>query len=486
MRSRNRRLLRGAVCLSLFFASTPSPAGHAGLMAEHGTYSSQYLGDWADLPNGRMLPRRGAAGLPRDVADGSDVRKFFKGQKLVELKDISLRVKWLRPFHKFRTTLFHIRDCEKVVVENVSIIQADADYRAAHSILVENCDTVVIKNSYLAGAVGRYHIRIEGCRRVFIDNVEISGHDYGKDGVRSGGGIWIDNGAVSDKNPGGRPNSEADDMEFCVIQNCYIHDNLAADEWRNQDGILIHSASNGIVFNCFFENWKSGDAALDVSHRRSDGNYRGKVFRVERNVFKNNKLVKTVGDSYTDNRILFANNLYVNCMFADYHKGWDAYHVNETFIFDENYEEDTFFKLWGLKGGLTYFRNCLLSSTSKSLKTMFFQGTTSWPDQYKLVLPDYFVYLMERPSYWVRGQEQAIEKWSAWQAGGRERNSVLARPTPCFVDRENEDFRPRSTCPASAAGSDEYVKHGEEGMRVARDFHGKLRGEEPSVGAFER
>jgi len=474
-----------AACFATLALPREGLAGQGEMVAEVGKYSAQYSGDWSNLPDGKRFPRQGATPLPLEEVYGNTVRKSFHGQKIVELKDIALRVKWSEPYHKYSNTLFHIRDCEKVVIENLSILQADHDYRAAHTILIENCDTVVIRNSFLAGTVQQYHIRIEGCRKVFLDNIEVSGHDYGSKGVRSGGGIWVDNGAESEDHPDGMRSANARELEFCVIQNCYIHDNLAVDKRRNQDGILIHSASNGVVFNCFFENWKSGDAALDVSHRRSRGSYRGRIFRVERNVFKNNSRIKTVGTGSSGNKVLYANNLYLNSLFIDYHQFWDAHHVNETFIFDGGYEQDAFFKLWGLKGGATYFRNCLLHSTSENLNTMFLQGTTTWPDQYQFILPDFFVYLMEAPSFWVRGQKQTIKALSEWRAGGRDINSVLARPSPCFADRERGDFRPRSTCAASGAGSDEYVKHEEAGMRVAKDFYGRPRGGQPSAGAFE-
>ncbi len=143
-----------------------------------------------------MLARKNLAGVEFQNVQGEQVKKEWRGEKKVVISNLNLRVKWQQPkADKFGTTLFYIENADEVVIENLSIISEDPDYRQYHTIYIEGANRVTIRNLYLAGTVQMYHIRLEGCKDVFIDNVEIAGIDYSGNGrSRLGGGIWINNG----------------------------------------------------------------------------------------------------------------------------------------------------------------------------------------------------------------------------------------------------------------------------------------------------
>ena len=111
-------------------------------------------------------------------------------------------------------------------------------------------------------------------------------------------------------------------------------------------------AANGIVFNCYFENWNSD--AIDWAFRGYrdtlktmkyyDSTY---ISRVERCIFDNSYFSKYEGGGSSDSTsimggfsrptIFFTNNIYNNTELDDYHWGYDAYRVNETYYFDDNF-----------------------------------------------------------------------------------------------------------------------------------------------------
>ncbi len=454
-----------------------------GVPSVHDQYSQDYKSDWAKLATGKYVGRKKLSEYLFSDGFGEDLQREYHKKKIVHLKDIALRIQWKKPYDKYDNTLFLIRGCDEVIVENVSIIQLNDDYRASHSIFIEDCNHVVIKNSSFVGTTSNYHVRVEGCANVFVDNIEVSGLDYGEKGIRCGGGIFVNNGDPKAGGKRGMVSPNPKDMKWCVIQNCYVHDNLASDKWRNQDGILIHSASDGILFNCYFENWKCGDAALDVSHRRSDSAYRNHLFRVERNLFDNADRVKTPGNSHASCSLFFANNVYVNTFIGDYHSGWDVHHVHETYVFDNG--GFSFFRLWGISNGSTYFINCLVYAEASGLQNVYFQGKNGRPNEYMFLHPNYLVYIMPQPSRWLGGQGQEVKKWKDWQDTARDRNSHFQGPTNCFVDPKKADYRLVSQSPAAHFGRSDFILQTHPGMKVLRSFSGKARSEKPSVGAFE-
>ena len=302
------------------------------------------------------------------TVSGEKYKKIIKNKSTVTLKDIILKVKWDSSYSKYGTTLFYIRNCKNVLIENVIIIQIDPDYRASHSVLIEDSDNVTIKNCIFLGTNNSYHLRIEGCNKVKVDGVEISGYDYGSLGKRCGGGIFINNGNQPEKLPNtrGMYSLNPKDLTSLVIENCYIHDNLANDgNFRNQDGVALSSPGNGIFFNNIIENWLRGDAGLDMSHRRWDEAYRNKIFKIERNVFKNCSYQKFSGRPKDDvnNIIVTANNIFINTSIGYYPKNYQIIHIYDTFI---NTAPSTNFKpfirLWGVESSSIKFLRCLFYS----------------------------------------------------------------------------------------------------------------------------
>ena len=275
-------------------------------------------------------------------------------------------------------------------------------------------------------------------------------------------------------------------MKWCIIQNCYIHDNLSSDEWRNHDGILIQSAADGIVFNCYFENWKHGDGALDVSHRRTDGNYKDHFFRIERNIFNNCTQIKTTGNSDSSCSLIFCNNLYINTSIVDYHRGWDIYYLHETFVFNNKKPVSYFFKLWEIDDCAIYFTNCFLYAEDIELHSVYYQSGDSKPDDYIMLQPDYFVYLMPPPKYWLKGKGQFVSDWSEWKKGDKhDSNSLFMSSQNSFVASDKDDFRLIANSPIAYLGSSEFLDTQDPRKSVTKDFYGKSRYPKPSVGAFE-
>lgn len=302
------------------------------------------------------------------IVSGERNKKVFKNQSSVILKNILLKVKWERSYSKYGNTLFYIKNCKNVYIENVVIVQADHDYRASHSILIEDSENVIVKNCLFLGTTNSYHLRIEGCENVVLDGIEISGYDYGSLGKRCGGGIFVNNGNQPEKFPNtrGMYSSNPKDLSRLIIVNCYIHDNLADDgNFRNQDGIALASPGNGLFFNNIVENWLKGDAGLDVSHRRWDAAYTHRVFRIERNVFKNCSYQKFSGGSKknVNNIIISANNIILNSSIGYYPKNYNIIHIYDSFINDAPKTVfKPFIRLWGVELSKIQFFRCLFYS----------------------------------------------------------------------------------------------------------------------------
>lgn len=441
--------------------------------------------DLTNMPTGDALAHHDVKAIPWTSVKGPDVKRTWRDQKRVEIRDLALHVDWPEPTTKYSGTLFFLKDCEEVVIENVSILHNHPDYRGQHSFLMESCGKVTIRNVFSAGAVDRSHIRLEGCREYDIERVEISGWDYGKAGVRCGAGIVINNGITRDNGNVELAAENPKDLDWGVIRDCWIHDYLANDgnKERNQDGILFHAPSNGIVFNCVFDRWKAGDGAVDDSHRRHDPKYKNKVHRIERCIFRDNQLVKTNGATGSpDCVIVWMNNVYINSWMGDYHRGWTNWHIHETYHFEE--KAPAFIKNWGMREGPTAFANGLLSAP-KGLEVVYWQSGKAEKNGYRLFRADHLLYLMPQPTFWMRGLGAEIRPREAWLAEGLERDCVIAHRPAGFADAARRDLRLAAGSPAIGLGSPAFLDPPDAALRVTRDFNGKRRENPPAVGAFE-
>ncbi len=475
------------------------------IIPEHGKYTAAYQSDWSKLPTGDVLARKNLAGVEFQDVQGEQVKKEWHGEKKVVISNLNLRVKWQQPkADKFGTTLFYIENADEVVIENLSIISEDPDYRQYHTIYIEGANRVTIRNLYLAGTVQMYHIRLEGCKDVFIDNVEIAGIDYSGNGrCRLGGGIWINNG---DGKPG-LPALTAKNPKlpgWQIVQNCYIHDNTEDDGvGRNQDGVLVHSASNGLIFNCVVENWlRPGcDAALDMSFRRDEPEYQDRFFRIERNIVKNSTFYKSVGKVPGPDTLFFANNLFINSTLGDYHReAADTVFVNNTYIFDLSKAPavlkgfvargaEGYACLWGYSGR-TILNNSLLFKPGGQF-FMFYQNAEPPEDKYKNFAPNHNIYAVGAASTsWLRTAQQGVvfKTFDDWRAAtSQDANSILLKAgTDIFTDYAAGDYRPKKGALAAGIADPTYLKPSDPNQKVDRDFHGVLRSKTSELvpGAF--
>ena len=345
------------------------------------------------------------------LSPSSDPDVYLTGDLLAADRIPPLQVSWTADETSYDTSVIRIRNKRHVVIEDVAIKQVGhalgtdlSSLRTGkHSIFVEGCESLVIRNVYLAGPAAHSHLRVRGCRYVFIENVEIEGIPVadlleadelgeGSEGLVAAAGIWIENGSDAgtdcslipgvDDGEGGDPaqNEEnveerpiyvndsfcedssadcyANDLEWVVIQNSHIHGytwNPSPDPARgifenNHDGIAVESPADGIIFNTVVEDWWGGDALIDAGHRRGcDEEYRDHRFRVERNVLKGvpdqSSAVKTVGRGEPSNAILMANNFYKDLHIVDYHSDFPVYHVNESFFASEDAERKVWYKM---------------------------------------------------------------------------------------------------------------------------------------------
>ncbi len=461
------------------------------LIPEHGKYSESYQSDWSKLPTGNELTGRDEADFEalREVS-GEDVRRRFIDEKEVRLSGDRYAVRWDDPeCDKYAHTLYYFRNCDRVIIEDMMVVQRDPDWRASSTFFFESCGRVEIRNSYLAGTSGRAFIRIEGCEEYFVDRVEISGRVYEEVGgpARCGPGIWVNNGAGFQPETGRQryiSDDNARDLRFGVIQNSYFHDYGLTDPVHNHDAILFHAPADGIVFNCWFENWEA-DSALDDSHRRNDPAYQNHLHRIERCVFKDCHRVKTNGAVGSAScSILWCNNLYVDSSLTDYHTGWENWRVHETYVFTRN---KGYFHVMHYRDGLKLFRNCLLHS-AVSLRSMY-ESMGDTPDQdIHQLRPDFFMYLMPEPANWLHprtGNTPTIETWQQWREAGLDEHSTLAEIDPRFVDAASGDYRLLPGSPAGGAGTPEMLRSTALRPAVTRDFYGNPRPNPPGCGAVE-
>lgn len=458
------------------------------LIPEHGKYSESYQSDWSKLPTGRELARHDPGQIEFVDVAGEEVRRsFIDEQEEIRISGERLRVTWQDPeCNKYRHTLYYFRNCERVIIEDMAVIQNHDDWRAASTFFFESCGRVEIRNCYLAGTCEKPFIRLDGCEEYFIDRVEIAGIDFG-DGYRCAQGIHVNNGAGLDPETGRQRyiyDENARDLTFGVIQNCYFHDYALTDPVFNHDAIGFHAPADGIVFNCWFENWEA-DSALDDSHRRNDATYQDHLHRIERCVFRNCHRVKTNGAVGSAScSLLWCNNLYIDSSLTDYHVGWENWRVHETYVFTRN---RGYFHVMHYREGPTYFRNCLLASPV-SLSDMY-ESMGDTPNQdIRLLRPDFFMYLMPEPVRWLSARTDntpQIDTWGQWREAGFDANSTLADTDPRFVDADAGDYRLLPDSPAAGAGGPETLSPTDLRPAVTHDFFGNPRPDPPSCGAFE-
>jgi hypothetical protein len=168
-----------------------------------GFYPSQYEGDWAKMNLGLSSDWHHPVESSFQKVIGEEVRITISDKQSVKLEHIALKIKWQGKYDKYGTTYIFIKNCHEVNIDDVHVVQLDPDYRASCSIRIEDCDLVKVKNSSFHGTC-QSHLRIEGCREVIVDSIEIAGEDYGRAGVRCGAGIFLNNG---EDGPGKYPNN---------------------------------------------------------------------------------------------------------------------------------------------------------------------------------------------------------------------------------------------------------------------------------------
>jgi len=496
-----RLVLLALSCATCWLINVARADTGLGIIKAHGEYSSAYRGDWSKLPNGKDMARKDRANRPIETLAGDDAKRWYSHQDQVHISGASLQVSW--PGRDYDNQVFRISDVKTVIIEDVAVVHTNPDYRGYHSVLIENCDTAVIRNSSFAGAVEHSHIKIKGCRDVLIDNVEIAGIDYDKSGRhRSGGGIFIENGNQYREGSFGGPGWR--ELEWLVIQNCYIHDLTGSDGTRrNHDAIIVHTPADGVIFNNVIENWldRYGDAAIDVGFRRPGPP--GRFLRIERNIVRNANRTKTPGEfGDGSSAVLWANNVMINVFHGDYHEGWSNHFVHNTYIWDRDklplllegeFALDAFYKLWTDMDYPSFGRNNLLSVDVPGQFWVTYQSGGK-PDKYRNLHTDHSVYLTVAPTNtgWLvsdgDSEGPTFRGFEDWKRDtGNDRHSLLGVASPeGFVDYDAGDYRLSDQSPAKGAGSAAFAITPHRRMAVTRDFLGKPRSTtRPSAGAFE-
>lgn len=405
------------------------------------------------------------------IIKGDLFKKTFQNEKNLIIENIDYMVEWEKSYKKYENALYHIKNCDSVIIKNVKIIQNNSDYRASSSFLIEGCKNVKIEKSYFAGTVGSYHIRIEGCEEVIIDSVEICGYDYNNLGKLCGGGILIKN--ENDKYSKIRTSQYKYDLNNCTISDCYIHDSLKSDRERNQDGINLFSPSNGKLIHCHFENWNAGDAAIDISHRRIDKKYQNKYFSIYNNLFVNCKSIKTPGKSNKNNYVIFSNNIYNNTRIVDYHQGWNSYHVNETFLYDKNFKSKFIYSLIGISNGLSYLDNCFFEIESESVKNFFFLHKTNSENDINTLKVNNCLYLIKNKKYETMNLNKNFSTNKKELIRNVNNNKII-------FDKESAMSIPLKF------GNRKYINNSKLKMNIVHDYLGQKRSDPPSVGAIEK
>ncbi|MBI4979723.1 MAG: right-handed parallel beta-helix repeat-containing protein [Spirochaetes bacterium] len=471
-----------AFMLAFFYLSAVEPP--AGFFMEHGIYSAAYMSDWSKLGTGKDIAKKDLNAFHFTDVNGTTAKEKYENMSSVYLTNKAVRVSWSIPADKYKTTMFYIRECKEVIVDRLAVIQNNADNAGSQSLFIEDCDVVVVKNSYFAGAVNQVHLRIENCGYVFIDGVEIAGIDYSGNGkFRNGAGIFVEGGQMDSSGKlFRRYSSNARDIQWLTIQNCYIHDYTFGDKWENKDGIQLHSVPNGTLFNCFVENWdmKYADGAIDVSHRRTDLSNR--VFRIERNIIYNCSLTKSPGTGTADDAVVWVNNIFINAFYGDYHHGWKNVFLHNTWLYDDPHA-NVHYKLWGFDGPAQVMYSLIVSPHSMQ---MIFQNADGGVEKYREYYPQRNVYALAQTTPWLVGVRKEKLTYDEWRAMGKDEGSMLLQNSgSAAITRTGDTYSISSRSPAAQFSDGVYTTTNDARYRVSRDFNGKTRPMRPTAGAIE-
>ena len=490
--------------LLLLLAIISPPLQADDITPEHGKYTQSYQSDWSQLPTGDILTHNDVNQIPfiPIVGENHKANYTFTDLPTVHLSNLHFQVSWNQASSKYQTTLMHFENVDEVILDNISIMNMDSDYRAYHSILIEGADRVIIRNLYLAGTVHSYHLRVEGCAEVLIENVEIAGKQYsGSSFHRLGGGIWIKNGNTG----GGGIDNTGMSIDhprlpgWQVIQNCYIHDNTEDDgAGRNQDGILFHAPGHGIVFNNTVENWlrPNADAAMDLGYRRVEPEYQSRILRVERNIVRNATYFKTPGTAPGPNLLYLVNNLMINTQIADYHGGGnDVHYLHNTFIYDPTKSPThltfrvtpitkTIARLWDFYGP-TYMENNLFYRLDHGFDIIYISASLS-QDKYLHFVPNHNVYAVPAVSTDFLTNSSyvpVISTLNDWQQEtSYDMQSVVVSPsTVPFADYVNDNYQLTSN-PWPTVTDTQTISFNGVLLQVTQDFNGNPSNQTP--GAF--
>lgn len=430
-----------------------------------------YESDWAPLKVGASFKKFvGPNGIQK--VEGEKYRREWINVEEVRIEKLSVEVDWPAKRGGRERTLFYVDGADRVIIRDLTIVAGNADARMYDTIFLANVGEVIVQRVHLTGAVHRYHLRILNADRVYVDNLEISGIDYGTGLARAGGGLWIKN----------TPSGEEDayrDPEWIQIQNCSITDYQTTAERRNQDAVYIESPGDGLLFNCLISNWGVegivGDGAIDVSFRH-DQSPGGRLFRIERNILQNSTFAKTPGVGGRDNVVLWVNNIFVDTHLADYHGKWTSLYVYNTFVFSN---QRRMYRMWRQQeNGHTQLKGNVVVS-SKPLNNVYYLDDTGISDKLGLLSTESNVYIMPEPGRWLRSVKTHLGTWSEWISAGFDKYGL-------FIDVVEEGFTKDycgATLKAAGAKVDNAFQIGRQKIRIERDFFGNGRSERSTPGA---
>jgi hypothetical protein len=446
------------------------------MIPSHGRYSVAYeFLNW-QTENGKLLADKQENEYTFTTID--ETRYIYQNEKYIKLTGLHLSPTWnahSEPDYS-GTSLIQISNCDYVYLEDIVIKLTDEKTRDL--IRITNCREVYVKNVWISGQAIN-HIRIQGAKYVMVDGVEIEGRGY-NNVIKCGNGIKIENGLDSaDYNY---------DLSFSVIQNSYIHDCDSYDGNSERDGIVLQSCAQGILFNCYIENWKLGEGteqAIDLSHRRNDSDYDNSyVYRVEKCLVKNCTQNKMSGSqAHASNKVIFANCEFINSYFAFAQADYEVFLVNNTFIYDDFFTQLA--KQWGQTGDVYLTNNFIYSSSA--MNRIFYSSLTGDKRQY--INSDYNLYYMsDTVSDWYYDLYNiySIENFGDWQNLGKDVNGLKFNSGITFSDVVNYDLTLPTGSVAKNAGGASYVDHSNQALRVVHDMNKNTRSAtSPSAGAHE-
>jgi len=494
----------GAVAAALIAAAAHAPAappagpGWDELIARHGEYSRTYRdADWSTLGTGKDIADKAEADYQWQNVIGQKARKRFDGGDVV-LRDLAYRVRWEGDRSPLKVgRLFSFHNCDSVTIENVAVVQEDR-YKGRFTFWIQNCRRVLIRNCFISGSVCNRHINIRGAEYVLIENCEVEGRDYDGNGKYEGAGaIFIYNGEYVTEPPAHKRSGH--NLQFTVVQNCYVHD---FDDRKHKkhypEGITVVSPADGIVFNCYIDNYRLPGAnnAMQVTTRRCDDGYgEGHVFRIERCITKRCTYNKQGSVWYQpppfkNNHIIWANNLYYDLNFAMDHKADFQHHVNQTWIM--NAYAGPAYRIWGCRAGYVLYNSIYYYAPELRAPSMFHRTPgKDKDDKRKFVTADYNLYYMKTPGKFYQNsnsRDQRVPTWRDWQALEKDLHSTLTDSGSLFrsPDPDRDDYRLAADSIARAKGGTRYYNHEHPGLRVRKDFYGRpLSPTAPDLGAYQ-